>query len=340
MDHRALCRLLASMLVLNLAACMGASPSPEPIATVAQTADASGPIPAQPTQSTTPTEPPVAVASPTAEPFTTWPPEWDPCRRVPYTGPLPPKPIVPRAAVRVAVAELNLRFGPCTAAKKLATLTKGTLLVVSDDPYGPVKGNGYAWYSVVFPPGAVGGHLQPLPGSWFPDGTDTDGGWIAATDGTSPFVETIEPRCPAVVDLENVIAMLEWETLACFDAPIEVEGTFGCGGCGGSGGPVASPTWLADAFNIGNLRIRWGDWTEYQPIAIFFKPDGPAAPPEGSVIRVTLHVDDPAAQTCSFDWVLEDPAFQVPKQTAVAWCRERFVVDAYTVMGSDPNYPG
>ena len=71
-----------------------------------------------------------------------------------------------------------------------------------------------------------------------------------------------------------------------------------------------------------------------------FRPGGPAAPPEGSFIRVTVHVDDPAAASCGFTWAIEDPEFVVPQAMAVDWCRERFVVDAYEILGADRNYPG
>jgi hypothetical protein len=41
-----------------------------------------------------------------------------------------------------------------------------------------------------------------------------------------------------------------------------------------------------------------------------------------------------------FNWRLEEPEFVVPDETAIGWCRERFVVDSYEVIGTDPDYPG
>ena len=133
--------------------------------------------------------------------------------------------------------------------------------------------------------------------------------------------------------------MLPAERLACFPAPITLTGTFGCGGCGGDGGPIVEPGWLATQFGGANLRVRWGDEFEYQPVGMFFKPGGPAEPPEGSIVKVTVHVDDPAAGTCSFVWGMDEPPFTVPTEFAVPYCRERFVVDSYEIVGTDPKYP-
>jgi hypothetical protein len=336
-------RLLAGSFVLVVAACSGGpGQSLDAVASATPAAIASPSPTAAPETIVVPTvtSPPVAVASPTPEPFTTWPPEWDTCERVPYDGPWPARPLAPRTAVRVAVEELNLRWGPCQGAHKIGTLSKGTVLVVSDVPYGPVRSGGYAWYSVVFPPGVLpNGELQPLPGSWFPDGTDTDGGWIAAHDASDAFVTRLQPRCPETADLENVVAMLEWEWLECFDGPIVLEGTYGCGGCGGTTPAEAKPTWLADAMEIGDFRVRWGDAFEYQPVTLHFKPGGPDRPPEGSIIRATVHVDDPAATTCTFTWFDGETPFAVAKETATTWCRQRLVVDSYKVIGTDPDFP-
>ena len=247
---------------------------------------------------------------------------------------------MPGSAVRISVAELDLRMGPCTAAQKLATLKRGAIMIVTDRLDGPVTANGDPWYSVLFPPNASNGALPALPENWFPDGTDTDGGWIAASNGSTAFVTPLASRCPTKVDLENIIAMLPSERLACFTRPIVLEGTYGCGGCGGTGGLVAKPYWLADTFEFDELRVRWGDHFEYQPVGLHFNPNGPAKPPEGAVIRVTVHVDDPAAQSCSYVWVDQDPAVALSHEIAAAWCRERFVVDSYKVIGTDASYPG
>jgi len=236
------------------------------------------------------------------------------------------------------VAELDIRFGPCTAAAKVGTVKKGQVLVAWDGLLAPVKANGFVWYPVLVLPNTNAGELPALPEMWFPEGTDTDGGWIAASDGSTPYVQPVAPRCPTTVDLEHIAAMLPAEWLACFKGPIVINGTYGCGGCGGTGGPQSQPRWLADTFEFQQIHVRWGAYT-FQPIGLHFKPGGPTEPVEGSVIRATVHVDDPAAQTCSFTWALEEPVFKTPAEMAIGWCRERFVVDSYQVIGTDPNYP-
>ena len=151
-------------------------------------------------------------------------------------------------------------------------------------------------------------------------------------------MESTAPRCPTTVDLENVVGMLPSERLACFDDPIVLEGTYGCGGCGGTGGPIGEPAWLAETFEFQQIRVRWGDGN--RPVGLHFPPSGPATPTEGSIIRVTVHVDDPAAASCTFVWGLEDPPFTVPETMAISWCQQRLVVDSYEVLGTDPNYSG
>ncbi len=148
----------------------------------------------------------------------------------------------------------------------------------------------------------------------------------------------LAPRCPTKVDLEHLGGMLAAELLLCFDGPIVLKGTFGCGGCGGSGGPDAKPSWLANPIYGPNLRKRWGD--DGTPITIYFDPSGPEQPRGGSIIRVTVHVDDQAAQRCRLDYSNERPPFASPDEIAIPYCRERLVVESYTILGRDPNYSG
>jgi hypothetical protein len=325
MGRAGLAAPIAALLVVSLVAC-GPGPTQQPIVSSAQPSVTG-------TASRTPTAPPVAVDSPT--------PAADPCPRQPDNGRATIDPLLPGSAVKVAVATLDLRAGPCLAALKLGTLDAGTVLIATDNLDGPVKADGMSWYAVVFPPNLLpSGVLPKLPEQWFPDGTDTDGGWIAAADASTAYVTPLAARCPTRVDLENVSAMLPAERLACFNKPIVLEGTFGCGGCGGTGGPTSKPTWLADTFEFVQMRVRWGAEPEFRPVGIHFPPAGLAAPKEGSIIRATVHVDDPAAATCTFTWAIDGPTFPVPTTTATNWCRERLVVDSYMVIGVDPNYLG
>jgi len=327
-------RLIAALMVGIVAGCGGpsasllASPSSGPSAAASLSPSPEGSPSSAPSVGPSPIPSSVAEASPDAER----------CSLSPADG--APQ-MFPGSAVKVVVAELNLRKNPCTRAKKLATLRNGQVLIVWDQPYGPISSNGYTWYNVAVAPNSYPfGELPPLPGSPFPDGTDTTSGWIAATDGTDAYVNPMPPRCPATVNLENIVGMLPAERIACFGGPVVIEGSYGCGGCGGTGGPIGKPAWLADTFEFRQIRVAWTGGFGNRPIGLHFKPAGPEPPEEGSIIRATVHVDDPAAQRCSFVWGIEDPPFTVPASYAIAWCRERFVVDSYEVLGTDPDYPG
>ena len=253
----------------------------------------------------------------------------------------------PGAAIEVTVAELNLRIEPTTSATKVETLKKGDLLVTV--PYrgiggqmGPRKANGFTWYPVVrVQVAGSGGGLPVLPASPIIPGTDLVGGWIAANDGSKPYVAQLAPRCPATVDLENVQGMLPAELLACFGAPFVLEGTYGCGGCGGASPLVGKPSWLADPFESSFLST---DVTkQLGPLAVHFPAKGPAAPADGTIIRATVHVDDPAATKCTVtdeSLPADDPDRVYPSTGVILYCRERVVVESFEVLGVDPNFPG
>jgi hypothetical protein len=255
--------------------------------------------------------------------------------------------IPPGSAVEVTVAELNLRVEPSTSAKKAGTLAKGDILITL--PYdslgwgfGPRNANGYVWYPVVKTQvEGSDGKLPPLPTRPVIFGTEIVAGWVATHDGSKPFVEQLQPRCPTTVDLRNVEAMLAAERLACFEGSIVLEGTFGCGGCGGTSTLVAKPEWLASGSEFSFLSVKASE--QVGPLVIHFSPDGPAAPDDGTIIRATMHLDDPASTTCSMHWAdvpKGDPARVVPPATAIPTCRERLVVDSYETLGTDPDFPG
>jgi hypothetical protein len=141
--------------------------------------------------------------------------------------------------------------------------------------------------------------------------------------------------------------MLESELLACFgDNSIVLEAVFGCGGCGGYIPATYEPTWLGHpyGFGFGLLSVaplsagRWGALVGHAP------PSGPAAPPQGSIIRVRGHFDDKRATECEIALPLpgdtSDPPALVPvdKPSATLYCRQRFVVESYEILGTDPDF--
>jgi hypothetical protein len=250
----------------------------------------------------------------------------------------------PGSAVQVRIAELNLRRHPTTSARRVEILERGDLLVVSPSDfviagYGPINSDGYTWYPVIKIDVFDGdGELDPLPTHPIPIGAELVSGWIASDDGEGRFVRQVEPRCPTTTDLANVSGMLPAERLACFGAaPIVLEGTFGCGGCGGAVAGRFEPSWLASPQNFDFLSEDVSEG--FGPLALRFRPSGPARPAAGSIIRVTVHVDDARSTRCTMAELGEgESLIPVDAATAVLFCREQLVVDSYEVLGTDPDF--
>jgi hypothetical protein len=251
----------------------------------------------------------------------------------------------PGAAVAVTVAELNIRNGPATSAKRLVTLKRGDVLVIGPTEmlfgWGPVRAGGYTWYPVIRPgSGTTAWTLAPLPNPAVdPDAETALTGWVAADNGTSAYVTAVAPRCPSTIDLLNVAAMLPAERIGCFHEPIVIEGTFGCGGCGGATTGTYEPAWLASPMNFDFLSVDPSIRTG--PVALNFPPDGPARPASGTIIRVTVHVDDPRSLGCVMSELGDgDVLVPIDHDTAVYFCRERLVVDSYEVIAIGPPLTG
>ena len=80
---------------------------------------------------------------------------------------------------------------------------------------------------------------------------------------------------------------------------------------------------------------------QFGPLALRFRPSGPARPEPGSIIRVTVHVDDARSARCSIkEFDEDDTLVAVDPATAVYFCREQLVVDSYEVLGTDPDFVG
>jgi hypothetical protein len=260
----------------------------------------------------------------------------------PTPVPAGPSPVVaapdgilpPGAAARVTVDILRVREAPATDAKLLDQVPAGQLLLIHQGavPDGPIEGGGFAWYPVQ----RIGEltELPALPGALPDDGVL---GWAAAGDAETAYLELVEPRCPArPASLATLEAMLPWERLACFGSePIQLEGVIGCPGCGGATEGTFEPAWLASPLSGQPISVdpavRIGRFT------VIFPPDGPALPAAGSVVRMTGHFDDPAAAGCVIG--PGEPAEPIDSRTAALFCRERMVVDAIEVTGTDPDFP-
>lgn len=253
----------------------------------------------------------------------------------------PPKPLLLGGAVRVIVDELNLRARPSTSATRIWTMPRDTVIGVGNPNLPPVEADGYIWYSgTAFR--SLDGELPPLPEALY-EVADPVGGWFAVMKGATPFVEPLAPRCPSVVDVRNLGAMLAAERLACFGGDaIEFEDTYGCPECGGNSVMESKPSWLAD-LNIIHLVREVGTRDFGFTILVRFPPEGPGPPADGSIIHIRGHFDDPTASNCRLSIAQPWGDFvvvPVPSAFARLWCRQMLVVDGYDLIGTDPAFPG
>jgi hypothetical protein len=318
-------RLTTALLALVFAGCSTAEPSP----TVAPIATPSVAETATPTDSAAPSVAPSASTLPTTSP--------EPTHGVGTLDVFPPG-----SAVQVIVNELNLRRKPSTSAKRLTTLKKGQIVIVSPSDgisfgWGPVKANGYTWYPVIEVATGTPGSLDPLPTYPIPLGAEPIAGWVAADNGSRSYLAMVEPRCPTTIDLANVEGMLPAERLACFGGPITLTGTFGCPGCGGAIVGTYKPDWLAIPVEFDFLSVNPAE--RVGPLAVRFAPNGPSRPPAGSRVTVTVHIDDRRSSRCQMVDGEGADAVTVDKRSAVLYCRERLVVDSVENQGADPSFP-
>ncbi len=233
----------------------------------------------------------------------------------------PPDGILPpNSIVRVVVDTLQLRTEPGLGAPVEGTALKGDQFSVAGWS-GPVRRDGLDWYRLG--PATVG---------------DLDA-WAAAGSGADSYLEVVRPECPVVdPDLSMLISMGSWDRLACFDdRSLTLEGTFGCGVCDGVYPGEFTPAWLAHPI-AGNFL-----WAEFQaeagPLVIHVPPDsGVEIPTFGSIVRAFGHFSDPVSTSCSISTFDGEGPITVDPRTAELYCRERFVIDALEVIGTDPSY--
>ena len=230
----------------------------------------------------------------------------------------------PNSIVTVVVDQLQLRTEPGLAASVQGTAVRGERFSVAAY-FGPVVRDGIDWYRLW--PATVG---------------DLDA-WAAAGSGEDRYVEVVAPECPeGQPDLATLSNMTSgWDRLACFgDRPLTIEGTFGCpGGCGGTTGGDFEPFWLAFPFTFNLLWVNApADPGAGSGLELRFSPDSTLPPAEGSIVRLTGHFSDPASTTCRMSTFDGEQATPVDSRTAELSCRERFVVDAFEVIGTDPDF--
>ena len=248
----------------------------------------------------------------------------------------PPDGILPVGSlVEVTADGLRIRSGPSAGADLLLRLSAGEIVFVDGEgatgSVPPVDADGYAWYPVKYASGYTDWPIEP------DDASEVVRGYIAASDGAGSFVSLLAPTCPTDTALATLVATTPYARAACLgEQEIQVEGTFGCPYCDGSAGgdSAAEPAWLVGPTVGTNLLVP--SWSTYPPapgsITLAFPPEtvGPTPEQEGSIIRVTGRFSDPRSAECRFG---------SGSEVAAEWyCRTRFVVESWEVIGTDPDF--
>ena len=314
-------RLLILGVALVLVACTDPTASPSPSASPAPAPSASPS--AAPTAAGTapPTSAPSSstLATPTPTPIT----------ELSFAAPFD-EGWANKFVMRVTVSDLNVRDSPSTSAPSNGTAPNGGLFLVRD---WPVTANGFTWYYGVTLLTSVPGVVPDLPTSIDTGYDEVLVGWMVTGTEDAPYVIPIAPRCPAVRDVRNLAAMLDSELVACFGSDsIELEGTFSCLDCFGEvfAGSF-DPDWLANPRELYALSV---DGEDALPLRVHFAPDGPALPEEGALIRVRGHFSDPRSATCEITVARSDGTTKsIADAAAEQWCRAKFVVERYEVIG-------
>jgi len=263
---------------------------------------------------------PSSVPSPSAEITPSPEPSATP---VPTPGFEAPAGILPPNSLAVVVVDaLHVRSEPRLDADVLATLPADTVVELSLGWIGPIAVDGIDWYAVVY--------------------SGDFGGYVAAGADGVRYLELAQPRCDeGEPDLAAVVLITAWERLACFgDRSLTFTGTYGCPVCGIAyprGG--YEPRWLASPDNLNYLGSgRVFDLGPAELILHFSPESGLGAPPNASILRVTGHFSDPASTTCVIGPPAGEPGANLDPVMAELYCREQFVVDAYEIIGSDPDF--
>jgi len=253
-------------------------------------------------------------------------------------GPLPSPTIRPaavlanRAIVSVATDALNLRARPDDSATILAELATGHRLFVIGEP---TAADDLRWYRVgttVMIPRCTGACVEMLIG-FVATPTEEADAWLEAVDLDCP-------QSPMTADDLALLAPLEW--LSCYGhTEIVVSGRLAYVEYPDEAGPIAySPYWLASPYSPAYLRPDSGGSVAEFRARPASGPD--EVPPQGEVVRVTGHFEDPDAPSCraSVNEAYWDAVGQSPQPVQlvdparlVLDCRARFVWTDYEVIG-------
>lgn len=241
-----------------------------------------------------------------------------------------PDDFLPPGSIARLLSDADMYGEPRTDAEILMTLDAEDLVGVGysylHPDWGPVEADGITWYPVR---PLYRSDLPPVPSGPFSPTPAL--GWV---DGSS--LELADARCVSdEPTLEILESLVPWEQLACYgDQTITIEGTFGCGGCGGFQAGEFEPLWLASPMHYDLLSVDPQE--RIGPFQIFFPPDM-EAPDGGSILSVTGHFSDAIAAECSI--APGEPPVAIDDEVAELFCRERFVVESFEVLGVDEDFP-
>jgi hypothetical protein len=231
------------------------------------------------------------------------------------------------------VNDLRMRSAPSTAADQVSTMDVGTRLFVLSGPATDPADPDLVWWEVV-PYDCAAADDSPTGDC----GYDPRIGWVTSgPEGV--WLEPVTPDCPSELTAENPEAFYNTpELLACFGSgPIVLEGIVDYWCCRGITFGTTEPAWLAGDYSnpvVAHLRISEQEAASWGPELRINPASGLTLGERGSIIRVTGHLDDPAAQSCRTtvaerDLELNpDLRWVTNPSVAVYGCRLAFVIDA------------
>jgi hypothetical protein len=236
------------------------------------------------------------------------------------------------AADTIAVAtvnDLNVREHPGSDAKSIGHLSSGDRVYVLE---GPEQADGYGWYQVAT--------LDQREAWECTEDCPARMGWVAGTSETEPWLTPEVLSCPPTPKLKAFTQLDPFERLACYgDQPLTLRGAIWQPCCGYIGATVYEPNWLS--WPSGPPSLSYTEPLHSGVLLRFDPADGLEEPDYADIVRVTGHMDDPAAATCTVrideSALYEDPTLTVdPEELAYApiGCRTQFVVDSIDILGN------
>lgn len=231
----------------------------------------------------------------------------------------------------VTVNDLNVRDRPAPDGRSYGHMSAGTRVFVVQ---GPEQAGGYGWYQVA----TVDWGNESAPcGEGCPRS-----GWVAGTTGAhETWLSPEELRCPSEPKLKAFARLNPFERLACYgDQPLTLQGAIWQPCCGYVGAMVYEPNWLS--WPSGPPSLSYTETLSYSGVQLRFDPDARLEEPDyADIVRVTGHMDDPAAATCTVrvdeSALYQDPTLTAdPEELAYApiGCRTQFVVDSIEILGN------